>query len=129
VKKLVAILALPMLALVAGSADASWSICGQSSCTYQFHSPRVWFGFDCCAPGCCPAPAGHAGAPAAAMPVAAPTPWFNQFPAPAPTAQAPAHIPAPAAAPTTLPVSYQTGAGYAQPAQGGYHIPSYWYGR
>lgn len=63
------------------------------------------------------------------MPVAAPTPWFNQFPAPAPTAQAPAHIPAPAAAPTTLPVSYQTGAGYAQPAQGGYHIPSYWYGR
>jgi hypothetical protein len=135
VKKIVlGLFALPILALAAGSADANWSICGQNSCTYSFHSPRVWFGFDCCPAGC-PAPYARPGVPAAApvgvpaAPGAAATPWFNQFPPP--HAQAPVAVPAPApvAAPTAVPVSYSTGARQAQPTASSYQVPSYWYGR
>ena len=65
-------------------------------------------------------------------PAAAATPWFNQFPAGHPHAQAPVAAPAiqtPAPAPTTLPASYQTSSGYYAPATGSYQVPSYWYGR
>lgn len=109
-----ALLALPALGLAISDASASWSICGQKSCTYQFHSPRVWFGFDCCAPGC-PAPC--------AAPAAAPLPAGPAIPAARPEAAL--------AAPTTQPASYQLpAAGYYAPAQqNAYAVPSYWYGR
>lgn len=129
---LLGLLVVPALCLAVSEASASWSICGQSSCSYSFHSPRVWFGFDCCGKCCPPGPAPVQGAPAAAGPVAPVTPWFDQFPPPHGHTQAPVAAPAmtqaPAAAPTTLPVSYQTGAGYA-PSASGYQVPSYWYGR
>lgn len=111
-----ALLALPALGLAISDASASWSICGQKSCSYSFHSPRVWFGFDCCAPGCPPQYPAHGPAAAPAGPA---------VPA------APAGKPEAAlAAPTTQPASYQYAApSYYTPANYGYAVPSYWYGR
>lgn len=140
-KLLLGLLVLPALTLAVSDASASWSICGQSSCSYSFRSPRFWMGFDCGNPPCCQGGAGYGyGAPATGVPAApvapaaaAPIPWFNQFPPQHPHAQAPiaapAPIQAPAPAPTTLPASYQTSIGSYAPNSGSYQIPAYWYGR
>lgn len=131
--KLLGLLALPVLALTAGSADAFWNICCDWHCKFQFHCPRIVFGIDWGCPAPCLPPHPHYHhAPAA---------WYDQFP-PLPASHGHYGSYAPSSAPTPLhsptPVeSRASGMGYSGQYSAGYYdaggfangMPSYWYRR